>query len=116
MAIHAPNSTEAPKNGGNGATAGTPDGPLDLLLHVDDAQTVGLLLQIPSGRTRDNHALTALRIGAVALEQARGRIDSDVIRRDGDRRPSPSTWVPPGARRRATAPPPGPWRTPCPRA
>ena len=86
MAIHTPNSTEAPRNGGNGASAGTPDGPqLDLLLHVDDAQTVGLLLQIPSGRTRDDHALTALRIGAMALEQARGRIDSDAIRREGDR-------------------------------
>ncbi len=58
---------------------------LDLQLTIEDPQALSLLLQVPDGRPRQQHAQTALRIGLMALEQARGRIDADVVRREGTR-------------------------------
>jgi hypothetical protein len=40
---------------------------------------------LPAGEIRDDFALKALRIGVLALRQARGQIDTEVIRREGDR-------------------------------
>ena len=54
-------------------------------LTVDDPLIVPELLGYPAGIERDRYALTALRIGVLALKQAQGRLDADVIRGEGDR-------------------------------
>ena len=56
---------------------------LDLL--IDDSLIVPELLAYPDGPERDKYALTALRIGVLALKQAQGRLDADVIRSESDR-------------------------------
>src|SRR5688572_16547084 len=63
----------------------TPDGVCRIDLIVDDAVVVSELLAYPAGPERDTYALTALRIGVLALKQAQGRLDADVIRGEGDR-------------------------------
>jgi hypothetical protein len=57
----------------------------DLTLVVDDALIVPELLSYAPGPERDRYALTALRIGVLALKQAQGRLDADTIRSEGDR-------------------------------
>ncbi len=61
--------------------------PFSLLLEltVHDPDTIGELLAIPEGDSRDRFALDALRIGVLALKQARGQIDADLVRRESDR-------------------------------
>jgi hypothetical protein len=58
-------------------------------LHIDlwirDQEVVDALLAHTEGRARDDFARTALRIGVLALNQAQGRIDAEVVRREGDR-------------------------------
>ncbi len=56
-----------------------------LELLVEDPQAVAQLVSHPEGRPRHAHASTALRIGLLALEQARGQIDTDSVRREGER-------------------------------
>lgn len=58
---------------------------LVLELTVQDPDTIAELCGYPEGRTRDEFALSALRIGVLALRQARGRLDGDVIRRESER-------------------------------
>lgn len=62
-----------------------PEGVCRLDLLVDDATVVPELLAHPAGAERDQYALTALRIGVLALKQAQGRLDADVIRGESDR-------------------------------
>jgi len=50
---------------------------LELHLRIEDAQIIGALDGFPTDELRDRHAITALRIGLLALEQARGRLDVD---------------------------------------
>jgi hypothetical protein len=57
--------------------------PLDLI--VRDPDVIAELSAFPPGEIRDDFALKALRIGVLALRQARGQIDTEVIRREGDR-------------------------------
>lgn len=57
--------------------------PLDLI--VRDPDVIAELSTFPTGEARDDFALKALRIGVLALRQARGQIDTEVIRREGDR-------------------------------
>ncbi len=57
--------------------------PLELVVH--DADVITELLGLPEGPPREEFALKALRIGVMALRQARGQIDVDAIRREGDR-------------------------------
>src|ERR1041385_7238871 len=52
---------------------------------VDDPLIVPELLAYPVGVERDKYALTALRIGVLALKQAQGRLDADMIRSEGER-------------------------------
>ena len=52
---------------------------------IDDATIVPELLAHAPGAERERYALTALRIGVLALKQAQGRLDADVIRGEGDR-------------------------------
>ena len=56
-----------------------------LELLIDDSLIVPELLAYAEGPERDKYALTALRIGVLALKQAQGRLDADVIRSESDR-------------------------------
>ncbi len=58
---------------------------LVLTLEIDDPDTVEALAAFPEGRARDRYARTALRIGVLALEQARSRIDVERLRDEGTR-------------------------------
>src|SRR5205823_2464774 len=54
-------------------------------LTIDDPLLVQELITHPQGDDRDAFALTALRIGVLAIKQAQGRLDSDVVRNEGER-------------------------------
>jgi hypothetical protein len=56
-----------------------------LSLEVTDPEVVHALLSVRDERARQELARTALRIGVLALEQARGRIDTDTLRHEGER-------------------------------
>jgi hypothetical protein len=56
-----------------------------LTLVVSDHESVAELLQKTEGRERDEYALTSLRIGILALKHARGQIDADAVRHEGER-------------------------------
>lgn len=58
---------------------------LPLELTVSDPDVIRELWQKAEGRERDEFALTALRLGTMALRQARGEIDAESIRREGER-------------------------------
>ena len=58
---------------------------LELALSVTDRDTVDELVSYPAGEERELFALHALRIGVLALRQARGRIDADLIQRETQR-------------------------------
>src|SRR5690242_5701082 len=65
-----------------------PDEPprsVELRLVVEEPSMVTQLCAVPDGRPRYDLAHTALRIGLLALEQARGRIDADVVAAEGGR-------------------------------
>jgi hypothetical protein len=58
---------------------------LALVLTVVDRDTIDDLLAHAAGADRDQFALDALRIGVLALRQARGRVDADLIQRETQR-------------------------------
>lgn len=58
---------------------------LRLELTVDDPDSVAALEELPDDAARETFARTALRIGVLALRQARGRIDADTVQREGER-------------------------------
>lgn len=58
---------------------------LPLELTVTDAEVIAELWTRTEGRERDDFALAALRLGVLALRQARGQVDANAIRREGDR-------------------------------
>jgi hypothetical protein len=58
---------------------------IPLTLVVSDRETVAELLQRCDGRERDEYALAALRIGVLSLKHARGQIDADAVRREGEK-------------------------------
>jgi hypothetical protein len=62
-----------------------PEGVCRIDMVVDDALIVTEMLAYPMGPERDRYVLTALRIGVLALKQAQGRLDADVIRGESDR-------------------------------
>ena len=61
--------------------------PFNLLLElrVSDPELVRELMAHAEGRPRDDYAHCALRIGLLALKQARGQIDADTVRHEGER-------------------------------
>jgi hypothetical protein len=59
--------------------------PLVLTLAIDDADLRQELLQYEEGAERDAFAVSALKIGILALRSARGRIDAERVREEGDR-------------------------------
>jgi hypothetical protein len=58
---------------------------LELQLSITDRDTIDELQSYPEGDEREQFALNALRIGVLALRQARGRIDADLIQRETQR-------------------------------
>jgi hypothetical protein len=56
-----------------------------LNLRISDYDSVLELLQKAEGRDRDEYALIALRIGLLSLKHARGQIDADLVRHEGER-------------------------------
>jgi hypothetical protein len=56
-----------------------------LELTVEDPDTIAELCQHAEGDDRERYALSALRIGVLALRQARGQVDGEQIRRQTDR-------------------------------
>ena len=61
------------------------EAPLELRLVLTDPETVEALQAHPEGPSRTGFATTALRIGVLALRQAAGRLDGDLVRREGER-------------------------------
>jgi hypothetical protein len=69
-----------------------PDGsssPQPEALHVNiwvrDPEVVATLSAHPEGRSRDDLARSGLKIGILAIQQAQGRIDSETLRKEGER-------------------------------
>lgn len=63
--------------------------PKQNIVHIDliieDPQLVLELISYSEGPERNAFALTALRIGILALKQAQGRIDADVVKNEGEK-------------------------------
>ncbi|MFP6694110.1 MAG: hypothetical protein VB875_13895 [Pirellulales bacterium] len=61
--------------------------PYSLLLEltVQDADTIRMLMAHADGESREQFALNALRIGVLALRQARGEFDAAQVRRESER-------------------------------
>jgi len=70
-----------------GGMTSTDDLPLSLPLElvIRDADTIAELCSYSEGDLRDEFARKALRIGVIALRQARGQIDAELVRKEGDR-------------------------------
>ena len=58
---------------------------IPLTLVISDRETVAELLLRSDGRERDEYALAALRIGVLSLKHARGQIDADAVRSEGEK-------------------------------
>jgi hypothetical protein len=58
---------------------------LPIELTVRDSLTIAELCTYAEGPERDEFALNALRIGVMALKQARGQVDADLVRRESER-------------------------------
>jgi gas vesicle protein len=56
-----------------------------LHLLIDDPLVAEALNAYPEGLERETYAITALRIGVQALNQAQGCLDADVVRNEGER-------------------------------
>lgn len=77
----------------NGITGGVPNakallngsGYMELNLQVSDPELVEALSEREDGSERHDFAVSALKIGAIALRQAQGNIDADSIRKEGMR-------------------------------
>ena len=57
--------------------------PLELTVH--DSETIAELCMYEEGEPREQFALKALRVGVLALKQARGEVDVERIRRESER-------------------------------
>ena len=58
---------------------------MELNLQVSDPELVAALSEHEPGSERHDFAVSALKIGAIALRQAQGNIDAERVRREGDR-------------------------------
>jgi len=66
-------------------TVSEPPTVLYLPLQVTDTDSIAELLLHTEGRGRDEYALSALRIGLLSLKHARGQVDVDAVRREGEK-------------------------------
>ncbi len=78
--MHDLSAPEPPRRNG---TANLPT--LELHLRVQDPSSIAALARKAEGSDRSEHALAALRIGLMAIEQANGQIDAGAVRREGER-------------------------------
>lgn len=64
----------------------TPSTPSALYLNfaVIDAEVAAALAEYPEGRARNEFAGTCLKVGVLALRAARGAVDGETVRREGD--------------------------------
>lgn len=62
-----------------------PEAPIHLDLWIRDRELSDALGAVADGRPREEFAISALRIGVLALRQAQGRVDADAVRVEGDR-------------------------------
>ncbi len=60
-------------------------GGLILTLHISDPELCAELEEYDEGPARHDFALSALKIGTLALRSANGRVDAERIRKEGDR-------------------------------
>ena len=58
---------------------------VELNLLIDDGDLCGELEAYPEGQEREEFAISAMKIGVIALRQAQGRIDVDRVRQEGER-------------------------------
>ncbi|HEY2234858.1 MAG TPA: hypothetical protein VGK01_15410 [Candidatus Angelobacter sp.] len=58
---------------------------LSLDLVMSDSDSIAELLIRPEGRQRNDYALAALRIGLLSLKHARGQVDADLVKHEGDK-------------------------------
>lgn len=58
---------------------------IDLELTVQDPEITAELMRHAEGEAREQFALNALRIGTLALRQAEGQVDQEMVRREGER-------------------------------
>lgn len=56
-----------------------------LQLLINDPDCVSELLVREEGRDRDDYALAAVRIGLLSMKHARGQVDADAVKREGDK-------------------------------
>jgi hypothetical protein len=66
-------------------TSEMPHKTLKLEVTVRDSEVVSELSKYPEGTQRDEFALSALRIGILALRQASGILDANTVRNEGER-------------------------------
>ena len=52
---------------------------------VSDPEVLLAMAEYPDGPARTNFLVTALKVGVLSLKAARGTLDSDTVRREGDR-------------------------------
>ncbi|HPT28399.1 MAG TPA: hypothetical protein PLZ95_18410 [Bryobacteraceae bacterium] len=67
------------------APAAPPQALLEIRLSVTDPEVISELEKSTSGPERERFALSALRLGVLALRQARGDLDAGVVREAGQR-------------------------------
>ena len=58
---------------------------MELHLRISDADLIAELSAYEDGEDRAEFAISALKIGTIALRQAQGRIDADTVRHEGER-------------------------------
>jgi hypothetical protein len=58
---------------------------LSLDLVISDSDSISELLVRSEGRDRDDYAVAALRIGLLSLKHARGQVDADLVKHEGDK-------------------------------
>ncbi|MYE54208.1 MAG: hypothetical protein F4X34_03305, partial [Chloroflexi bacterium] len=57
---------------------------IELHLHISDSNLLSELYAHQEGEERNDFAISAMKIGAIALRQAQGRIDADTVRHEGE--------------------------------
>ena len=57
---------------------------MELHLRISDSDLLSELSAYGEGKDRDEFAISAMKIGTIALRQAQGRIDGDTVRHEGE--------------------------------
>jgi hypothetical protein len=58
---------------------------LTAFIELTDPETIAAVSEVPEGADRDNFIVSCVRIGVLALRQARGVVDEQAVRHAGDR-------------------------------